>query len=275
MFGYGAEEALGRYAARIMVDERYLDLVIKLFSDVMRTGQSWAGAFPIRRKDGGTRLVEFRNMRLTDDRGAVYALGLAVDQSTVRRMERDVALSTRIVSQSPIGLAVLDTGLRYVSVNPALAQINGVPATTIWAARSRGAATAGRRGHPDRGVPGPGHRETGRRPVHDRPDPADPEVDHAWSVSLYRLENALGSVLGVAVSVVDVTEQYRAAMEAETARPSSPTPRYGSAPPWTWSVRPVSWPTWPCRNWPTWRPSTCWTRWSGATAAPSPRPNRR
>src|SRR5690606_12396745 len=71
---------------------------------------------------------EFRNMRLLDDRGDVYALGLAVDQSTVRRLERDVALSTRIVAQSPIGLAVLDSKLRYVSVNPALEQIIGVPA---------------------------------------------------------------------------------------------------------------------------------------------------
>ncbi|WP_229875412.1 PP2C family protein-serine/threonine phosphatase, partial [Streptomyces griseoloalbus] len=48
--------------------------------------------------------------------------------------------------------------------------------------------------------------------------PADPDEDHAWSVSLYRLENALGSVLGVAVSVVDITEQHRASIEAETAR---------------------------------------------------------
>src|SRR5690606_31004588 len=107
LFGYSAQEALGQYAARIMVHEQHLDLVVKLFADVMRTGRSWAGAFPIRRKDGGTRLVEFRNMRLLDERGEVYALGLAVDQSTVRRLEQDVALSTRIVAQSPIGLAVL------------------------------------------------------------------------------------------------------------------------------------------------------------------------
>ncbi len=128
LFGYTAQEALGRYAARIMVHEEHLDLVKKLFAEVMRTGRSWAGAFPIRRKDGGTRLVEFRNMRLLDDRGQVYALGLAVDQSTVRRLEQDVALSTRIVAQSPIGLAVLDADLRYVSVNPALEQMNGLTA---------------------------------------------------------------------------------------------------------------------------------------------------
>src|SRR5690606_28629021 len=105
LFGYTVQEALGQYAARIMVHEKPLDLFVVLVADVMRAGGSWAGAFPIRRKDGGTRLVEFRNMRLLDDQGEVFALGLAVDQSTVRRMEQDVALSTRIVAQSPIGLA--------------------------------------------------------------------------------------------------------------------------------------------------------------------------
>ncbi|MER6622085.1 SpoIIE family protein phosphatase [Streptomyces sp. NPDC000931] len=219
LFGYGAREALGQYAARIMVHEQHLDLVVKLFADVMRTGRSWAGAFPIRRKDGGTRLVEFRNMRLLDAEGNVYALGLAVDQSTVRRLEQDVALSTRIVAQSPIGLAVLDTGLRYVSVNPALEQINGIPAEEHLGRTVREvlplvdseAFEADARRVLDTG-----------RPVVDRPTtgrtPADPDEDHVWSVSLYRLENALGTVLGVAVSMVDVTEQYRANAEAETAR---------------------------------------------------------
>ncbi|MFF9202717.1 SpoIIE family protein phosphatase [Streptomyces sp. NPDC014986] len=219
LFGYTAREALGRYAARIMVHEQHLDLVVELFSEVMRTGRSWAGAFPIRRKDGGTRLVEFRNMRLLDDRGEVYALGLAVDQSTVRRLEQDVALSARIVAQSPIGLAVLDADLRYVSVNPALERINGVPAEDHLGRTVREVlplldADA---------IEDAAHRvlDTGR-PAVDRPltgrTPADPDEDRAWSVSLYRLENALGTVLGVAVSVVDVTEQRRASAEAETAR---------------------------------------------------------
>src|SRR5436190_15243080 len=46
LFGYPAQEALGQFAARIMVHEQHLDLVVKLFADVMVTGQSWAGAFP-------------------------------------------------------------------------------------------------------------------------------------------------------------------------------------------------------------------------------------
>ncbi|MFF5978833.1 SpoIIE family protein phosphatase [Streptomyces olindensis] len=219
LFGYEAREALGQYAARIMVHEQHLDLVVKLFADVMGTGQSWAGAFPIRRKDGSTRLVEFRNMRLLDDQGDVYALGLCADQSTVHRLERDVALSTRMIAQSPIGLAVLDTDLRYVSVNPALEEINGVPAEEHLGRTAREVVP---RMDVD-ALEGAARRvlETGR-PVVDQSTigrtPADPHQDHAWSISLYRLENAFGTVLGVAVSIVDVTEQYRAGIEAEAAR---------------------------------------------------------
>ncbi|WP_405726828.1 SpoIIE family protein phosphatase [Streptomyces sp. NBC_00028] len=219
LFGYSAREALGEYAARIMVHEQYLDLVVKLFADVMATGQSWAGAFPIRRKDGTTRLVEFRNMRLLDDHGDVFALGLAADQSTVRGLERDVALSTRVVAHSPIGLAVLDTDLRYVSVNPALERLNGIPAEDHLGRTVREVLP-----HIDADALDAAAREVLRtgRPIVDRETvgrtPADPEEEHTWSISLYRLEDALGTVLGVATSVVDVTEQHRATVEAEAAR---------------------------------------------------------
>ena len=219
LFGYPAQEALGEFAARIMVHEQHLDLVIKLFADVMLTGQSWAGAFPIRRKDGGTRLVEFRNMRLLDDEGEVYALGLCADRSTVRRLERDVALSTRMIAQSPIGLAVLDTDLRYVSVNAALERLNGIPAEDhigrsvreVLPRLDADAMETAMREVLRTGRPLVDQQTVGRTPAH-------PDEEHAWSVSLYRLEDAFGTVLGVAGSILDITEQHRARVEAEAAR---------------------------------------------------------
>ncbi|MEV7993367.1 SpoIIE family protein phosphatase [Streptomyces sp. NPDC086077] len=219
LFGYPAQEALGAYAARVMVHEEHLELVKKLFADVIATGRGWAGAFPVRRKDGSTRLVEFRNMRLLDDQGDVYALGLAADQSTVRRLEQDVALSTRMIAQSPIGLAVLDTGLRYVSVNAALERINGVPVEEhigrqvgeVLPMLDVGSLDAALRHVLETGRPLVDHPVSGRTP-------ADPYEDRAWSVSLYRLEDALGTVLGVAKSVRDVTAERRAGIEAESAR---------------------------------------------------------
>ncbi|WP_406471258.1 SpoIIE family protein phosphatase [Streptomyces sp. NBC_01615] len=218
LFGYTAAEALGQHAARLTVHEEHRDAVIKLFAEVMESGTDWAGAFPIRHKDGSTRLVEFRNMRLLDDRGDVYALGLVADQAAVERIERDAALAMRLVSQSPVGLAILDPELRYVAVNPALERITGQSA-------------AERLGRPVGEVltfldTDPEARlrrvlETGESVV-DRDivccPPADPDHEHAWSVSYYRLEDSGGRVLGLAYSVIDVTERHRAAAEAAQAR---------------------------------------------------------
>ncbi|MYT29626.1 MULTISPECIES: SpoIIE family protein phosphatase [unclassified Streptomyces] len=219
LFGYTAQEALGQYAGRLMVHERDFGTVVKLFDEVMSTGQGWAGAFPVRRKDGSTRVVEFRNMRLLDDRGDLYALGIASDRAAVRRVERDRALSVQMVSQSPYGLAVMDTDLRYVAVNPALERINGIPAEAHLGHTVREVLP-----FLDIDVIESAARqvlETGT-PLIDQPavgrTPAAPDEDHAWSVSYHRLEDAAGTVLGVVISVMDVTERYFAEIEADRAR---------------------------------------------------------
>ncbi|MEU0969604.1 SpoIIE family protein phosphatase [Streptomyces sp. NPDC005917] len=218
LFGHSASEALGQYAARLMVHEEHRDEVIKLFAKVMESGHDWAGAFPVRHKDGSTRLVEFRNMRLLDDLGDVYALGLAADQATVERVERDAALAMRLVSQSPVGLAILDTDLRYLAMNPALERITGQSAAERLG-RPVGEVLTYLNTDPEtrlRRVLETGESVVDRHIVC-RP-PADPDHDHAWSVSYYRLEDSGGRVLGLAYSVIDVTERYRAAAEAAQAR---------------------------------------------------------
>ncbi|MEU1281592.1 SpoIIE family protein phosphatase [Streptomyces sp. NPDC005805] len=217
LFGYTAEEALGRYAGHLLIDEVHLDGVLELFAQVMRDGESWAGVFPVRHKDGSTRLVEFRNMRLQDEQRDYYALGLATDQPTLRRMERDLALSAQLVSQSPIGLGTLDTELRYISVNPAEERMNGVPAAEHVGRHVSDVLPYLDRSFEDAmrevlatGVPIIDQYTVGRTA-------ADPENDHAWSISFYRLEAPNGKVLGVATSSVDVTDRHRAVEEQRHA----------------------------------------------------------
>jgi PAS domain S-box-containing protein len=219
LFGYTADEALGRYAGRLLVHEQHLELVRRLFAEVMAGHGGFAGVFPVRHKDGSTLLVEFRNMRLEDDQKDLYALGLATEQTTLRSVERDLALSTRLISQSPIGLAVVGTDLRYVMVNPALERINGLPAAEHVGRHVREAVP-----FLDTEAIESAMREvlaTGI-PILDREfvarTPADPDREHAWSVSFYRLESSNGRVLGLAKSVVDVTERHRATSEAAQAR---------------------------------------------------------
>ncbi|MFF1923274.1 PAS domain-containing protein, partial [Streptomyces sp. NPDC058221] len=219
LLGYTPQEALGRFAARILIDEEHFDLVLGLFSEVMTGGGTWAGSFPVRCKDGSTRLLEFRNMRLQDDRGDFYALGLATDGATLRQVERDLALSVRLVDQSPIGLAVLGSDLRYLAANPALERMDGLSAAEHIGRRvgemlpflDADAVESAMREVLRTGVPQVGQQVEGRTA-------ADPETDRAWSMSLYRLDDSGGQVLGLAVSLIDVTGHQRAAAEAERAR---------------------------------------------------------
>ncbi|MFI6033249.1 SpoIIE family protein phosphatase [Streptomyces sp. NPDC051315] len=219
LFGYTAEEALGKYAARVLIHPEHLQAVVSLFAEVLQTGRSWAGAFPIRHKDGSSRLMEFRTMRLLDDLGDVYALGIAADHTLLQRVETDLSLCERLISQSPIGLALLDHDLRYLLVNPALERIDGIPAEDHVGRHLRETLP-----FPDVDTVESALRQvlTTGTPLLDqyhvgRP-PADPDHEHAWSLSFYRLEDPGGRVLGAATSVVDVTERHRAAAEADRAR---------------------------------------------------------
>ncbi|MEU9382874.1 SpoIIE family protein phosphatase [Streptomyces sp. NPDC048279] len=219
LFGYARGEAVGQYAANLLLDPEHRDAAIELFAEVMLTGRPWAGPFPIRHKDGSTRLVEFRNMRLTDHLGDHYALGLASDRSTLLQLERKLALSDRLVSQAPIGLSVLDTDLRYLAVNPALASMHDVSE----------ADHLGRRfGEVLPGEPFLSAEDCMREvletgvPVVDRQlvsqAPGSPDQERAWTMSLYRLEDSGGHVLGIANVVVDITDRYRVAKKADRAQ---------------------------------------------------------
>ncbi|MES4891177.1 SpoIIE family protein phosphatase [Streptomyces sp. NPDC096012] len=219
LFGYSAEESLGKHAARLLVQPEHLDSVVSLFTEVLETGRGWAGAFPVRHKDGSSRLTEFRTMRLLDDLGDVYALGIAADHTLLQRVETDLALCEQLINQSPIGLALLDPELHYLLVNPALERIDGIPAEEHIGRPLRETLP-----FPDVETVESALRQvlTTGTPLLDqyhvgRP-PGDPEHEHAWSLSFYRLADPGGRVLGAAASVVDVTERHRAAAEADRAR---------------------------------------------------------
>ncbi|WP_035844498.1 SpoIIE family protein phosphatase [Kitasatospora azatica] len=219
LFGWTAEEALGRFAATLLVAEEHFELILELFAEVMTGSGAWAGVFPVLHKDGSTRPVEFRNMRLQDEHGGRYALGIAIDRDTLRGVERDLALSMGLVSQSPIGLAVLDTDLRYVLVNPALERINGLPAERHLGHTVREALPfldveaieSAMRHVLASGTALVDQFTVGRTG-------ADPNTEHAWRASYYRLADHADRVIGLATSVVDVTEQHRTAAEAAAAR---------------------------------------------------------
>ncbi|MFE4721038.1 PAS domain-containing protein, partial [Streptomyces sp. NPDC056728] len=219
LFGYCAQEVLGQHVAQLLVHDPDTDLVARQCEQMMETGQSWDGLIPVRSKDGSTRLVEFRYNRLPNKQGDFYALGIATDVSTLRKAEQDLALSTQLIAQSPVALEVLDTDLRYVAVNPAMERIHGLSAKDhlgrgfreVLPSDSVDASEAAVREVLETGRPQVDRYTIGRTP-------ADPDNDHAWSVSVYRLEDPNGQVLGVATSVMDVTDRHGAITAAAQAR---------------------------------------------------------
>lgn len=130
-----------------------------------------------------------------------------------------MALSTQLIAQSPIGLELLDTDLRYVAVNPAMERLHGLSAKDhlgrgfreVLPSVSVDASEAAVREVLETGIPQVDRYTIGRTP-------ADPDTDRAWSVSVYRLEDPHGEVLGVATSVVEVTDRYGAITAAAQAR---------------------------------------------------------
>ncbi|MFF9839552.1 SpoIIE family protein phosphatase [Streptomyces sp. NPDC013740] len=218
VFGYPAVEALGRPAVTLLAEESDRERMEARFARMMSDGGPWAGVYPVRHKDGHTIPVEFRNYRLQDDQGHLYALGLASDKDTVRRVEQDLSLSSLLVAHSPLGLAVLDHDLRFVLVNPALERITGRSAAEHLGRTFRQAVAS-----PDAaalesaveevlasGVPalarnarGPLGSDGGQR---------------MWSVSLFRLQTPEGRIIGVAAAIRDVTDQHQAARTADRAR---------------------------------------------------------
>ncbi|MEU6467911.1 SpoIIE family protein phosphatase [Streptomyces massasporeus] len=217
LLGWTAAEALRQRADTLLVSPENRPRGRELFAQVS-TGARWAGVFPLRHRDGTERAVEFRTMRLLDPEGQPHLLGLATDATTVRRVERDLALSHSLVNQTPIGIAVFDNDLRWVGVNPALERINGVPEEAVLGRRVGEVlpdldvqAIESRMRHVlETGAPLLDQQTVGRT--------AADEQDRAYSESYHRIEDIDGRVLGLAMAVLDVTERQQAAAEVAQAR---------------------------------------------------------
>ncbi|MFE5488958.1 SpoIIE family protein phosphatase [Streptomyces virginiae] len=114
-----------------------------------------------------------------------------------------------LFGQSPVGLHLLDTELRVVRVNSATPAMRGVPMEDVVGRPfeevygsllvDAAAVAALVRGVRDSGRSVVGHLVRARSRT-------DPGREHAYEVSVFRL-HSLGQVLGIAVTVIDVSER--------------------------------------------------------------------
>jgi len=216
LLGYSAHEAAGKYAIGLIgVGERRSE-ILDIYSQIL-SGDEWSGVYPVRHRDGRAVELELHTHRIDTGTGPPMVLATAVDAGALRRIESDLAVLDTFFSQSPVGMAVYDDDLRFVRVNAALAEANGLSV----------AQHLGRR--VGEVVPGPaGERiEQLLRQVLSGGEPivdvrwqglGERGSERSWSASYARLQDAGGRVFGVSSSVIDITERQEAENLAARAR---------------------------------------------------------
>jgi PAS domain S-box-containing protein len=174
------------------------------------------GAISVLAAESGRRFDE-SDLALAEELARRAAL--AVENARLYRQANETAaMLDTLVATAPIGLGFWDRDFRYVRINDALAEINGVSleqhiGRTLHEVLPELAPTLE-----------PLWRqvlETGE-PLIDievsGETPAQPGVTRHWLATYYPVPNAVGDPIGVGAIVSDITERKRALAEAEEAR---------------------------------------------------------
>ncbi len=204
-----------------------------IFDEVVRTKQPYTTfnrpfVYPDQPERGVT-WWDWTLVPVLDARGEVEYLLLSLVEVTERvqaeqslreseaRYRRQAAELEQIYRTAPIGLAVLDSELRFVHVNARLAETNGVPAEAHLGRAVREVVPwVADRAEPllrrvlESGEPVPEFEASAETP-------AQPGVQRTWVSQYWPLKNGAGRVFGINVVAEEVTErrQLEAARERE------------------------------------------------------------
>ncbi|WP_030762117.1 SpoIIE family protein phosphatase [Streptomyces sp. NRRL F-2664] len=219
LLGYTAPEVVGRHIADLLHPAADPGLGRSLW-ETAATGRGVVGTVTAWHRDGHPIELEIWAGPVPDRReGASAVQVFAADAHATRRIRGSSAIWDGLFARSPVGIAIMDTQLRFLQVNAALEAMNGLSeaahlgrrlAEVLPEVNAPEMEDAMRRAL-ERGEAVRDRIRTGRTP-------ADPYHDHVWSCSYVRLEDPAGRSVGVIASVVDITEQDRARTEVEAAR---------------------------------------------------------
>ncbi|MFE9425372.1 SpoIIE family protein phosphatase [Kitasatospora sp. NPDC006697] len=216
LLGWPSEVLVGRRIEELMQDQDLVARTREAFTRALRTG-SWKGLTALHHRDGPLVRVDARISLLVDGDGTPFLLVALAESGRVQAVERDLAVRDALFEQSALGIAVLDTELRYTAVNQTLAEMNGVPVAE-HVGRTTGETLPDRAADEvtviQRQVLATGE------PVIDvtLASPLTARSGGYRSISYSRLTDRAGRVLGISGTVMDVTERYRAVAKVEHAR---------------------------------------------------------
>ncbi|QUW83969.1 SpoIIE family protein phosphatase [Streptomyces mirabilis] len=205
LLGYPADEALGRpVTALLFAGERSASA--GLTEETPSPGERLAA----RHRDGHLLDVRAQVRLLVQDGTVRWAVVLKAADGTDEQV-LDTALLRALLTESPLGVQVLDPELRVVRMNLAGPGPRGVVGEEAIGRLARevapgvidDAAEQVLRSVLETGEPVIDFEHTGR-------PPSDPDHDHTYSVTLLPLKDENGSVLGVCVTSQDASERHRA-----------------------------------------------------------------
>ncbi|MFJ5775233.1 SpoIIE family protein phosphatase [Streptomyces sp. NPDC093094] len=219
LLGHTPQQVVGRHIAELLHPGADRTLGRSLW-EAVAGGRGVMGTVTAWHANGHPVELEIWAGPVTDRRSDTSAVMVfAADAHAARRIRGSSAVWDGLFARSPVGIAVLDTQLRFLRVNRALERMNGLPES----------AHIGRRlsqllpqvnAHDmeeamssvlDTGQPVLDRRRVGRTP-------ADPDRDRVWSCSYVRVEDPGERPIGVIASLLDITDQQRAYIEAEAGR---------------------------------------------------------
>jgi PAS domain S-box-containing protein len=142
LYGWPTGDVLGLSALALTVAPTETAAAAELLSR-LEVGESWTGSFPIRRRDGSRISTWFSVVAVPapDGSGEPLMVTAAVDLAEVAlgatgeagaraaelRAEQANLLIDALLHSVPVGMAFFDRSGRFVRVNEALAEINGMP----------------------------------------------------------------------------------------------------------------------------------------------------
>ncbi|WP_181764335.1 SpoIIE family protein phosphatase [Streptomyces albidus (ex Kaewkla and Franco 2022)] len=210
LLGYTLDEVLGRPAEDVLVDPSDRDALMEAVAAGTRD-RVWSGIVPVRHR-GGHRVelgCRARAVSRADSTYEWFLVGSPAEE--VVQWETERSLLYALFRKCPIGLAIFAPDLSILRVNRAIAKFSEVSADEH---------TGGRVGdfllQPDAEAVDAQLREvleSGRSSLFAEQlcrTSSDPAREMIVSVSAFRMQDPEGRVFGVAQTVEDVTERYRA-----------------------------------------------------------------
>ncbi|MEV6396228.1 SpoIIE family protein phosphatase [Streptomyces sp. NPDC051907] len=220
LLGYPPQEVMGLHIVDLLHPGADRSLGRSLWEAASTTGRGVMGTVTAWHRDGHPLELEIWACPVQSKAsGGGSVLVFAADAHGARRIRGSSAVWDGLFSRSPVGIAIFDTQLRFLQVNPALQAMNGVPQAKHLGRRLAQVLPQTNTADMERamrqvlatGQPVLDFRRIGRTP-------ADPHVDRMWSCSYVRLEDVSGRPIGVTASIIDITEQQRAHLEVEASR---------------------------------------------------------